>query len=141
MPLHKCAQRPSRRPVGRDDPVQLSQERQSRRFLHVDQDDDKREGLPRLHPAIECLVILWDLPLADAGLADEQNEGVRFGELPGKLVSPRAAGAQVRVRKENAGRRVLALNRGLDPLRQRLVRRMIAKKPARHAFAPVWAAA
>jgi hypothetical protein len=73
--------------------VQLPQEWQPRRGLPVEQDDDEREGPPRLDPAVERLVIFWDLPLADAGAADEQNEGVRFGELLGELVSPGAAGA------------------------------------------------
>src|SRR5277367_34431 len=97
--------------------MQLTEKRQARRGLPLKQDDDEREGSRRLHPAVKRLVILWDLPLADAGFADEQNEGVRLGELLDELLSPRAAGAQIRGRKEDTGRRVLALDRGLDPLR------------------------
>ena len=33
-------------------------------------------GRLRLHPAVERLVIFGHLPFADAGFADEQNEGV-----------------------------------------------------------------
>ena len=56
------------------------------------------EGLPRLHPAVERLVIFGDLPFADARFADEQDEGARRGDLLGKLCGPRAARAQVRRR-------------------------------------------
>ena len=71
--------------------MQLAQEWEARRDLPFEQDDDEREGPARLHPAVERLVRLWDSPLADAGFADEENEGVRFGQLLGELISPRAA--------------------------------------------------
>ena len=96
----------------------------------------EREPPPRLHPAVERLVIFGDLPLADACFADEQNESVRLGQFLGELRGPGAAGAQARRREEHAERRVLALDGALEPLRQRLIRRVIAEKPARHAFAP-----
>ena len=75
--------------------MQLAQKRQSGRGLPLEQDDDEREGPPRLHPAVERLVIFGNLPFADAGFADEQNEGVRLGDLLGELRGPGAAGAQV----------------------------------------------
>ena len=91
----------------------------------------------RLRPAVERLVIFGHLPFADAGLADQQNESGRLRDFLGELGRPGAAGAQVRGREEDARRRILALDGGLEPLGQRLVRRVIAEKPARHAFAPV----
>jgi hypothetical protein len=115
--------------------VQLAQKRQSGRGLPLDEDDDEQEGSPRLHPAVERLVIFGNLPFADAGFAEEQNEGVRRGQCLGKLRGPGAAGAQARRREEYAGRRVLALDGGLEPLGEPLVGRVIAEKPA-HAFEP-----
>src|SRR5271166_5154932 len=116
--------------------MQLAQERQPGRGLPFDEDDDEREGPPRLHPAVERLVIFGDLPLADAIGPNEQNEGVRLGELLSELVGPGAAGAQVRRREEDLKRRVLALDGALQPRRQLLIRRVIAEKPAPHASAP-----
>ena len=116
--------------------MQLPQERQTGRGLPVEQDDDEREGAPRLHPPVERLVIFGDLPLADAMFADEQKEGVRLSEFLRELIRPGAAGAQVRRGEKDACRRVLAREGGLEPLGERLVRRMIAEKPARHPSLP-----
>jgi hypothetical protein len=51
----------------------------------------------------------------------------------GELPRPGAAGAQVRRRKEHARRGILMLDRGLEPLRQCLIRRVIAEEPAPRA--------
>ena len=119
--------------IGRDDPVQLAQERQARRGLPFEQQHDERKCSPRVHPFVERLVVFGHLPFADARWADQQNEGGRFGDFLRKLRRPRSAGAQMRRREEYARSGVLALDRGFKPLRQRLIRRVIAEKPALHS--------
>jgi hypothetical protein len=49
----------------------------------------------------KLIVIFGSLPFADAGFAQEQNEGVRLGQFLGKLSGPGAAGAQARRREED----------------------------------------
>jgi hypothetical protein len=114
--------------------VQLPQKRQARRTLSFEQHHDERECSARLDPSVERLVIFGNLPLADAGRADEQNEGGCFGDFLSQLRGPRSAGAQVRGREEQARRGVLVLDRGLQPLRQRLIRRVVAREPALHSM-------
>ena len=122
--------------IGRDDPVQLAQERQTGRDLPFNQNDDEREGPPGLHPTAERLEIFGDLPIADAAFADEQNEGGRPSEFLGELIGPGPAGAHVRGREEDAQRRVLALDRALQSRRLLPIRAVVAEKPMWHAFAP-----
>ena len=98
--------------VGRDDPVQLAQKRQARRDLPLEQNDDQRERPPRLHPALERLVVFGNLPLADAVFADKQNEGVRRGQFLGELRGPGTAGAQVHGREEDPIMLQIAFHRG-----------------------------
>ena len=114
--------------------MQLPQERQAGRGLPFEQDDDEREIGRRLHPFVERLVIFEHLPSVRRPFADEQNESGRLGDFLGELGRPGAAGPQVRGREEYARGGILALDGGLEPLRQRLVRRMVAEKPARHSI-------
>jgi hypothetical protein len=122
--------------IGRDDPVQLAQERQAGRGLPLEQHDDERERRLRLRPAVERLVVFRRLPFADSGVADEQNEGCRLRDRVGKLSGPGTASAQTRRREEDGQRWVFALDGGDEPLGQGLVRRVIAEEPTPHAFDP-----
>ena len=71
--------------------MQLSQERQPRRGLTIEQHKHEREvGL--LHAAIERFVIFHRLPGADAVFTDQQDKGSRVGDRPGKLGQPQASG-------------------------------------------------
>ena len=63
-----------------------------------------------------------------------RTKAVCFGDFLRQLRGPRSAGAQVRGREEQARRGVLALDRGLQPLRQRLIRRVVAQEPALHSM-------
>ena len=63
--------------------MQLAQERQTRRGLAFKQHQDDRE-IGRLHPLVERLVVFKHLPVADALLANQQDEGVRLRDLLGE---------------------------------------------------------
>ena len=86
----------------------------------------------RLRPFVERLVIFEHLPRSHFP-ADQQNESGRGRDFLGKLGRPGTAGPHVRGGEEYARGGILALDGGLEPLRQRLIRRMIAEKPARHS--------
>jgi len=65
--------------------VQSAQERQTRRGLPLEQNQDEwKTG--ELYPLFECLVIFSFLPIADAFLAHQKNEGVRSRDLLGQLL-------------------------------------------------------
>ena len=93
-----------------DDPVQLPQERQSRRRLTVKQQEHNREVV-LLHAAVERFVVLHRLPRADALLANQQDEDCCLGDFPGELRQPEAADPQALRGKENFRLRVLAPER------------------------------
>ena len=113
--------------------MQLAQKRQAGRGLPFEQHHNERKCSSRLHPFVERLVVFGHLPFADASWADQQNEAGRIGDFLRKLRRPGTAGPQVRGREEYARGGVLALDGGFEPLRQRLIRRVIAQKPARHS--------
>ena len=123
-----------RRRIGADDEVQAADEGQARHRLAFEQHHDQRKVGRRLHPAVERLVIFGHLPLPDAGFADQQNESVRVGDLLGELRRPRAAGAQMCRREEDARCGIFALDGGFEPFRQRLIGRVVAEKPALHSM-------
>ena len=93
--------------------MQLPQERQAGRGLPFEQHHNKRK-IGRLHPLVERLIVFEYLPIAEAPLADQQNESRCIGDFLGKLGRPETARRQVCGCKENTRRRVLALDRGLE---------------------------
>jgi hypothetical protein len=112
--------------------VQPAQERQAGRGLAFQQDYDEREIGRRLGPFVERLVIFEHLPRTHFP-ANQQNESGRGRDFLGKLGRPGTAGPHVRGGEEYARGGILALDGGLKPLGQRLIRRMVAEKPARHS--------
>src|SRR6202043_3770355 len=88
---------------------------------------------PRVPPFVKLPIIFGHLPFADASCSDQQNESGRLCDFLRKLLRPGTASPQVRGRKKQARGRILALDGGLEPLRQRLIRRVITEKPARHS--------
>jgi hypothetical protein len=63
------------------------QERQAGRGLAFQQHQDERK-FRRLDALVERLVVFIDLPVAQAPLADQQNESVRRGDFLGELRRP-----------------------------------------------------
>ena len=118
--------------------MHLSQERQAGCGLPFQQHYNERKFSPRVHPFVERFIIFGHLPLADARWTDQQNETGRISDFLRKLRRPGAAGSEVRRSEECAGSGILAFDRGFEPLRKRLVRRMVAEKPALHSMAPGW---
>jgi hypothetical protein len=57
--------------------MHAAQEGQTGRSLPFKQHQDEGE-IRVLYPFVECLVVFKHLPIADAPLAHQQNEGVRF---------------------------------------------------------------
>ena len=114
--------------------IQCSRRRKGRpgRGLPFEQHNNEWK-IRRLHPLVERFVVFIDLPVAEAALSNQQNERGRLRDFLGKLRRPGTAGAQVRGGEEDARGGVLALDGGLEPLRQRLIRRVIAEKPALHS--------
>ena len=112
--------------------MQLAQERQPRRGLAVEQHQHDRE-FRRLHALVEGLVIFEHLPGAEALLADQQHEGVRFVDLLGERRLPEAPGPQARRIEEDARTRILAFDRDLEPLGQSPIRGIETQEPAPHS--------
>ena len=118
--------------IGRDNPVQLAQKRQTRGRLAIEKHKhDWKIGF--LHAAIERLVIFGDLPGSEPLLSDQQNEGRRFGDFLGDLRKPIAPRAQALRREKYVGFGILAPERSLERLYQREVLRIVAQKPAPHS--------
>ncbi len=113
--------------------MQLAQERQPGCGLAFEQHHDQRKFSSRIGPFVERLVVFGHLPFADAFGADQKDEGGRLGDFPRELLRPGAAGPQMRGCEEDARGRILALDSGLETLRQSLIRRMVAEKPALHS--------
>ena len=82
--------------------MQLAKKWKARRGLPFQQDDDERKFSVRLDPLVERLVVFRHLPLADAGLADKQNESCCVSDFLGKLYGPRTARSQVCGSEEDA---------------------------------------
>ncbi len=118
--------------VGRDDPVMPAQERQAGRRLAFEQHHDQGE-VGSLDPFVERFVVFVDLPVAEALLPDQQNEGIRLLDFPGQLRRPRAPGAQMRRREKHPRGGILALDGGFEPARQRFVGCVVAEKPTAHS--------
>ena len=115
--------------------MQAAQEGQTRRGLTLKQHEDDRE-IGRLYPLVECLVVLKHLPIANTLLANQQHEGVCLRDLLGERFRPESSRAQTRRREEYAGVPILALKRGLEPLAQRPIGRMVAQEPPSHSKRP-----
>jgi hypothetical protein len=73
--------------------MQLPQEQQPWRGLALEQNEDHGK-IVFLHTAVERLVVLDDLPRADALFANEQDKGRCLGDRAGKLRQPQATRPQ-----------------------------------------------
>ena len=85
-----------------------------------------------LHAPVERFVKFDDLPSAEPFFADQKHEGGRLGDAFGEFGEPKAAGAESRRGEEDLPIGILAPQRSLEPLHQRQVLRIVAKKPPRH---------
>src|SRR5262249_8910068 len=112
--------------------MQATEEGQTRRGLSFKQHQDDGE-IRGFYPLVERLVVFKHLPIANTPLAHQQDEGVRLRDLIGERFRPEAPRAQTRRREEHANVRILSLKRGLQPLGQRLIRRMVAQEPSSHS--------
>jgi hypothetical protein len=119
--------------------VEPPQERQAGCDRAFEQDDDEGKRRRGIRPFIERLIVFEYLPRADA-LPDQQNENIGVRDLLRELRRLGAAGAHSSRREKNVRTGILALDGGFQPLRHRLVSRMIAEKPPLHSDSPVqWA--
>ena len=117
--------------------MHLPQERQARRVLSFEQDDNQRKFRGRPDMPVVGLVVFRDLPLSESGLADQENKCIRLGDFLRQLGAPRTTGAQMRRGEEHPRCRILRLDSVFEPRGQRLVRRVITEKPAAHSTVPV----
>ena len=100
--------------------------------MAVEQHQHHRE-FRRSHVLVVGLVKFERLPGAEALLADQQHEGVGLVDPLGKRRLPVAPRPQARRIEEDARTRILAFDRGLEPLRQSPIRGIETKEPAPHS--------